>query len=133
MEIKKISKQQAWDIRHVVMWPDKDYEYIKLKDDDEGFHYGLYIDGVLVSVVSLFPNGEKAQFRKFATLKEYQGKGYGTKLLQYVFDEASRLGVKKLWCNARIDKSAFYEKFGLQVTNCTFEKSGIEYVIMESS
>jgi predicted GNAT family N-acyltransferase len=131
MEIRRISKQMTWELRHVVMWPDKDLDYIKLKDDDNGIHYGLFREGRLVSVISLFNDGDKAQFRKFATLQEEQGKGYGGRLLQYMLDEVKELGIKTIWCNARKNKAGFYEKFGLKQTTETFTKEGIEYVVME--
>lgn len=66
-------------LRHEVMWPDEDFDYIKLKDDDAGIHFGLFKENMLISVVSLFVDKDEAQFRKFATLKSEQGKGYGSR------------------------------------------------------
>ena len=40
-----------------------------LQDDEDGLHFGLFNKEKLVSVVSLFIDGEEAQFRKFATLQ----------------------------------------------------------------
>lgn len=129
--IKKVKQEQVWEIRHKVMWPDKPFEYIKVKDDEIANHYGLFKDNELISVVSLFINGVEAQFRKFATIEREQGKGYGTELLNTIFKEAKRLGVKRLWCNARKNKVDFYKKFGLRETDLTFIKGGKSYVIME--
>jgi N-acetylglutamate synthase-like GNAT family acetyltransferase len=85
----------------------------------------------LISVVSVFLHGQEAQFRKFATVEQYQGKGYGSKLLQYVFDFLEEKKVSRIWCNARISKAGFYQKFGMETTAATFEKEGMEYVVME--
>ncbi|AJY75630.1 GNAT family N-acetyltransferase [Paenibacillus beijingensis] len=131
MDIRRINKEMAWELRHVVMWPDKDVDYVKLQDDDEGIHYGLFSNERVVSVISLFVDGDEAQFRKFATLRHEQGKGYGSKLLQYVLDEAQSMGIERIWCNARKNKAPFYAKFGLAQTPSIFSKGGIEYVIME--
>lgn len=131
IEIKTIKKEETWQLRHKVMWPDKDLEYIKLKDDDVGLHFGLFKENQLVSVVSLFINEGECQFRKFATLQEEQGKGYGSKLLSYALKEAEDSGVKKIWCNARESKVYFYETFGLKESDRTFKKGEISYVIME--
>ncbi len=131
MEIKVIDAQQTLQIRHKVMWPDAPVEYVKLADDARGLHYGAYVDGKLVSVVSLFINGAEAQFRKFATLHTYQGKGIGTALLKFVIKEAEGRGAMRIWCNARTDKMDFYKKFGLVKTQNTFTKKGQDYVIME--
>lgn len=126
-----IEKEQVWQLRHKVMWPEKDFDFIKLKDDDEGTHYGLFEGEELISVVSIFIRGVEAQFRKFATLSTHQNKGYGSKLLNWVLSEAKRMGVKRIYCNARVEKASFYEKFGLSKTDATFSKSGKDYIVME--
>jgi len=129
--ITKVDKEAAWELRHKVMWPDKDLDYIKLEDDDLGIHFGLFKENILISVISLFINNEEGQFRKFATLQQEQGKGYGSMLLDYVIQEAKKRGVKRIWCNARKNKVNFYKKFGLQESNYRFIKGGKSYVIME--
>lgn len=129
--IRKVEKEKAWELRHKVMWPDKDLDYIKLEDDDLGIHFGLFKENILISVISLFINNEEGQFRKFATLQQEQGKGYGSMLLDHIIKEARNRGVKRIWCNARKNKVNFYKKFGLQESNCSFTKGGKSYVIME--
>jgi len=131
IEIKKITKEQAWELRHLVMWPEKDFSYIQLKDDDKGSHVGLFKEGLLVSVLSLFIAEETVQFRKFATLSQEQGKGYGSMLLAYVMEYAKNQGAKKVCCNARQNKVPFYQKFGLEEKDAVFEKGGKIYVVME--
>lgn len=128
--IKPISPEGTWELRWTVMWPDKDIAYVKLQDDDQGIHYGLFEDELLVSVVSLFIKGKEGQFRKFATLQEMQGKGYGTKLLGYVMEDAKSRGVQYLWCNARKNKICFYKKFGLAVEDEKCMQTGVEYAVM---
>ncbi|AKG37859.1 GNAT family N-acetyltransferase [Paenibacillus durus] len=113
------------------MWPEMDLDYVKLKDDDEGTHFGLFEGEQLIAVVSLFVNGEEAQFRKFATLTSHQNRGYGSRLLTYMLGEAERSGVKRIYCNARSGKASFYEKFGFTVTEQTFAKGGKDYIVME--
>ena len=129
--VTKVNKEEAWELRHKVMWPDKDLDYIKLEDDDVGIHFGLFKENILISVISLFISNEEGQFRKFATLQQEQGKGYGSMLLHYVIKEATNRGVKRIWCNARENKVNFYKKFGLQESNYRFTKGDKSYVIME--
>ena len=131
IRIQRVKPEATWPIRHQVMWPDRNLNYVKLPNDSEGMHYGLYQGETLLSVVSLFVKDDEAQFRKFATLAKQQGKGLGSQLLEHLIDEAKRQGVKRLWCNARVDKTGFYERFGMTTTNQTFSKGGIDYVIME--
>jgi predicted GNAT family N-acyltransferase len=131
VDIRTINKEQTWQLRHEVMWPERDLDYVKLKDDDAGAHYGLFEGEQLISVVSLFIGGEEAQFRKFATLESQQGKGYGSRLLFHMLGEAAQAGVKRIFCNARSHKVSFYHKFGLTETETAFTKDGKEYIVME--
>ena len=131
MEILEIKAEDTWKIRHQVMWPDRDIEYVILPKDQIGRHFGIFIQEELISVISLFIENREAQFRKFATLQKYQGKGYGTQLLGFVFDQTIDYQVNMIWCNARADKTYFYQKFGMRETDNTFVKGGIDYVIME--
>ncbi|WP_203457154.1 GNAT family N-acetyltransferase [Paenibacillus tepidiphilus] len=131
MNIHLVSKEAAWKLRHEVMWPEREPEYVRIDGDDAAEHYGLLDGERLVSVVSLFREGEEAQFRKFATLEAEQGKGYGTRLLEYVLAAAAAGGAERIYCNARSNKAGFYAKFGLAPTGESFHKGGKEYVIME--
>ncbi|MEQ8415530.1 MAG: GNAT family N-acetyltransferase [Imperialibacter sp.] len=131
MEIRKIKAEDTWPVRHRVMWPDQPFDFVKVDEDNEGIHYGLFVDDELVSIVSLFLKDGKAQFRKFATEVPHQGKGYGTFLLNYLLKETEGLHVSSVWCNARTEKAGYYERFGLLKTNATYMKGGIEFVVME--
>lgn len=131
VRISEISAEATWPIRHQVMWPDQPFDFIKLPEDAQGIHYGLWVGEDLVSVVSLFIKNNEAQFRKFATLEAQQGKGYGSQLLHHLMQEALNLGIEKIWCNARAHKTGFYAKFGMHETNQTYVKGGIDFVILE--
>lgn len=130
MEIKIITANQTWELRQKVLWPAKDISYVQLADDSVGTHYGLYDDSRLVAVISTFAKNGEIQFRKFATDQKWQGKGYGTKLLQHVIAAAQASGVTAIWCNARKDKAAFYQKFGLEKTAKEYERDGLQYIIL---
>ncbi|WP_241489683.1 GNAT family N-acetyltransferase [Lacinutrix algicola] len=130
-EIKQITSSETLPIRHKVMWPNKPIEYVELPNDENARHFGLFVNGKITSVISLFVEDNEMQFRKFATLIEFQGLGYGTILLKNIIDLIQKEGIRRLWCNARVEKSKFYERFNLKPTNEKFKKGGIEYVIME--
>ena len=131
MDIRPVPASDTWPLRHSVMWPEKDLDFVKLPGDEGGLHFGLHIDDRLTSVVSLFVHDDSAQFRKFATRREDQGRGYGTTLLRHVFAELERRGVTRVWCNARLDKTGFYRRFDMTETAERFVREGLEYVIME--
>ena len=133
IKIKQIEAKQAWPIRHKVMYPEKEFDGIKLPEDSTGQHFGLFESDELISVVSFFPDGEEAQFRKFATLDEKQRGGYGSRLLKYLIEYSKSVGTKRLWCNARKSAIGFYKKFGFKETGQEFKDGDQEFAIIELS
>jgi GNAT superfamily N-acetyltransferase len=131
MEVKTINASDTWQIRHQVMWPDQPFEFVKLEEDNLGIHFGVFEEDKLVSIVSCFMEEKEMQFRKLATLEDYQGKGIASHLLKYILEFAKEKGVEKVWCNARTNKKSFYERFGMIDTFKSFVKSGQEFTIME--
>ncbi|MCV9388897.1 GNAT family N-acetyltransferase [Reichenbachiella ulvae] len=133
-EIKEVPLSVVWQMRHEIMYPDEAFEVVKLDSDPKGIHLGLYDDDKLVSVISLFLESGRLQFRKFCTKRREQGKGYGSYLLKHVFETfAPQYQAKAIWCNARTTAVAIYEKFGMQKTPHAYQKFGFDFVIMEKA
>lgn len=131
IQIEQIHPALTWRIRHEAMYPDMPFDSVKLKNDEDGIHFGLYADDQLTSVVSLFEQGDVCQFRKFATLPHAQGKGYGSLLLAHIIAFIEKTGAKKIWCNARVNAAPFYAKFGFLKTDKTYTENGFDFVIMQ--
>ena len=131
LEITQIQPSETWNLRHRVMWADKPLSYVQLPEDEIGIHFGLFRDAQLLSVISLFIENDTAQFRKFATETNHQGKGYGSMLLNYLVQESINRNIKTLWCNARLTAFSFYQKAGFTIVSEKWLKEGIEYVKME--
>ena len=131
MEIKTIQASETWQIRHKVMWPHQSFEYVQLEEDTTGLHFGAFIQDKLVAIVSCFIIEDEMQFRKLATLEEFQGQGIASTLLRYILNLAKEKNIRKVWCNARSSKKLFYQKFGMADTHQTFIKSEQEFTIME--
>ncbi len=131
MIITEVPYHDVLTMRQQVMYPDKDTEFVKLSDDDRGLHIGVYEKDELVSVMSIFLHGRDVQFRKLATRNDMQGKGFASALMQWLIDYANDMKLNRLWCNARINATGFYSKFGYEETNERFSKNGYEYVVME--
>jgi GNAT superfamily N-acetyltransferase len=139
--ITEVSPEIVWPVRHTVMYPNMDFESIKLEEDAEGIHLALYgtqtdseenkTGRILISVVSLFSTPGELQFRKFATLNEYQGRGYGSALLNYIIKYGRDKNINRIWCNARKNATEFYKRAGFKETNQEFFKDGYDFVIME--
>ncbi|SHM56400.1 GNAT family N-acetyltransferase [Flavobacterium chilense] len=131
MKIKEIQASETWQIRHEVMWTDQPFAFVQLEEDNAGLHFGVFEAEKLVSIISCFIIKDEMQFRKLATLENYQGKGIASKLLEYVLKLAKDKKINKVWCNARVNKTSFYKKFGMTDTQKTFVKAGQEFTIME--
>ncbi|TDE16364.1 GNAT family N-acetyltransferase [Dyadobacter psychrotolerans] len=131
IEIRIIDADETLAIRHQVLWPDKSPDFVKVPEDESAFHFGLFADDKLVAVISLFPEGDKIRFRKFATVAAFQNRGLGSILLNYVFDFAKNEGYKKIWCDARTTALPFYERFGFSRFSDSFLKENIEYYKIE--
>ncbi|ULQ57233.1 GNAT family N-acetyltransferase [Flavihumibacter rivuli] len=131
VRIIEVPLETIWRIRREVMYPGHEPDFVKLMGDDQASHLGLEVDGRVVSVLSLFPEGKRMQFRKFATLVDEQGKGFGTRLLSHVMESAAINGYEFIWCNARLSAISLYRRLGMEQKGGIFRKHGIEYVIME--
>jgi len=131
IEIKKVSVEDILPIRHKVLWPDKPFEFVKVEGDEEGIHFGLYENSVLVTIISLFADGKSLRFRKFATLPQYQNRGLGKLLILKVIDYAQENNFERLWCDARTDALNFYERVGFKKFSEPFFKENIEYYKIE--
>lgn len=129
LHIKPIQAEYTLPLRHAVLWPDKPFDYVRLPDDDTGYHLGGFIEGRLVAVISLFidPTTATARFRKFATEPTFQRQGIGTQLLQHVIEYAREAGATKLWCDARLTAADFYKRFNMQPEGDVFYKGPIPY------
>ena len=130
MEIKRITWEQALPIRHVVLWPDKELGFCKVEGDETAFHYGAYVNNNLVCVSSVYIDKENARLRKFATLKEHQGKGIGSKVIAHILRELKEKNMVHFWCDARKSAVGFYKRFGMTVGGDEFFKSGVPYFKM---
>ena len=131
MIIQEAPYSEVLKLRQQVMYPDKGIDFVKLPDDERGLHIGVFENEELVSVMSLFIEGRDVQFRKLATRKNMQGKGYASHLMKWLIDYANDIKLNRLWCNARKDATSFYKRFNYIETNEHFSKNGHDYVIME--
>ena len=129
-DIRPILPAATYSLRHQVLWPDKELEYVKIENDEAGQHFGAFQHDELVAVISLFVENSEARFRKFATRPDCQGQGLGSALLRHVFDEARQRGADRIWCDARQDSAGFYQRFGMEPEGAVFYKGPIPYVRM---
>ena len=128
--IRSIAASDTYPLRHQVLWPQESPDYVRLSADEHGHHFGAFRHGKLVSVISLFTDGNVARFRKFATRPDCQGQGIGSQLFRHVLSFAREKGVQRIWCDARAVNEAFYRAFGLEPEGNRFYRGTIPYVRM---
>lgn len=131
-QIQQIDAEFTWPIRQYVLWPDQPISHCMLEDDAIGTHYGVFVDGRLVSVASLFPQGAGVlRLRKFATLPDYQHLGMGTALLKHIIADVPKQGISRVWCHAWATALPFYARFGFVADGEPFNKGPVSYVRAE--
>ena len=133
MKIQQITLEQALPVRHKVLWPNKPQEFCIVDGDDEGIHFGAFIDDSLVCVASIYITDNEARLRKFATLHAQQGKGLGTAMLNHILTYLRKAGIEYFWFDARESALDFYKRFGMQTSGERFYKSDVPYFKMSIS
>ena len=146
LHIRQITAGLTEELRHLVLWPDKPLNYVRLDEDKHGYHFGAFVPSQdkPVAVISVFfepippvgdtttgNHGTSARFRKFACHPEFRRQGIGTSLLRYAASYCSSKGAAVLWCDARLSSSQWYEKRGLIPFGDTFFKDTVEYTRMK--
>ena len=58
IHIEQIAPHLTWPIRYQVMYPEHDLDFVKIENDDEGIHFGLYYNQKLTGIVSVFNEGK---------------------------------------------------------------------------
>ena len=131
MHIQEIEYPEILAIRKEVLYPDAtDNDICKLDDDNMGLHLGVVDKSETIGAVSIFLKDRKIQFRKLAIKEKYQKKKYGSDVLKWIYDYATEMEFDYIWANARKNALDFYLKNGFHATEDTFDKNGLEYVVV---
>jgi GNAT superfamily N-acetyltransferase len=119
--VARVSADQLHDIRRRILRDDDPtiYHPDPRDGDETSFHYGGYLGPRLVVSASFFPsappmNAELVTFqlRYMATDFDVQGRGYGTRVLEFAEEDLRSLGVEQIWANGRDTALGFYETVG---------------------
>jgi len=139
IEIRRISSTETYDVRHPVLRKGMPRESCAFTgdDDEQTVHFGLFEDGLLVGIVSVFSAnhenfaGKQVQLRGMAVLESHQGKGFGKMLIREAEKHAAGSGVEFIWFNARINAVGFYQKMGYSIVGDAFDipNIGIHYIM----
>jgi GNAT superfamily N-acetyltransferase len=126
--VKIIKPEDTFEIRKEVLRKGIPLPYEFPGDfDQETTHFGFFIDDQLISVATVLKSshpllsGNQYQLRGMATLTDYQGKGYGSILVQSILEFVKEKSADTLWFNARIIALNFYRQLGFQTIGEEFE------------
>ncbi len=133
MKVELLDIEDALPVRHLVLWPNEPIEFCRIDDDANGLHFGVKNDQQVICVASVYLSNGVARLRKFATLREYRGKGFGSMVLEHIIEHLTHHEASLLWLDARATAVAFYEKFGFIIEGEAFYKTEILYYKMIKS
>jgi GNAT superfamily N-acetyltransferase len=126
-------------LRHSVLRPGLPFETTIFEGDDEptAYHVAAFKDDEIVGVGTMIKrpwtgkdseiaaDKDAYQVRGMAVSDRCRGTGAGKLVLDALETEASALGVRTIWCNARASAAGFYQKAGWQIAGDMFEIPGV--------
>ena len=75
----------------------------------------------IIDINEKFEEKNQYRLRAMATDPEVRGYGLGAKIIENALDELKNMGVKLLWCDARIIATGFYEKQNFKVKGQVYQ------------
>ena len=87
---------------------DRHCVYLLLKDDEQAS-----------GIVKLLVNRNDIEVASFYILEEYRGRGFGRKILEYIFSEYKDRHFVLWVLETNLNARAFYEKCGFELTDKT--------------
>jgi predicted GNAT family N-acyltransferase len=120
--LKAIRKSVFIDEQHVpeeLEWDDRDTECTQ---------FLLTVDSIPVATARLTPEG---QIGRMAVLRNFRGKGFGSKLLTTVIEQAKHAGHKQVFLHAQVSVIRFYQHHGFTACGDVFIDAGIEHRSMK--
>ena len=94
-------------------------------------HFGLFDRSQLLACCFVSPGDAKiGKLRQMAVVEEFQGKGFGRRLLKDVERNLESPGYDRVIMNARRPAIGFYDHLGYRITSDEFELVGIPHFRM---
>jgi predicted GNAT family N-acyltransferase len=120
--LKAIRKSVFIDEQHVaeeLEWDGRDTECTQ---------FLATIDSTPVATARLTSEG---QIGRMAVLKNFRGKGFGSRLLAAVIDQAKHAGHRQVFLHAQVSVIEFYQQHGFTAYGDVFIDAGIEHRSMK--
>ncbi|GAB3115093.1 GNAT family N-acetyltransferase [Pseudomaricurvus hydrocarbonicus] len=106
---------------------------LDVKDDARQFHFGVFIHSELAAcvVVKPLPGDTVGKLRQMAVSEVFQGRGLGSRLIDFVEAILKMRGFTHMEMSARQTAVEFYRKLGYTMVGEGYTEQGIPHVKME--
>ena len=92
--------------------------------DTTATHFLANLSGEAIACARLKTDG---QVGRMAVLTEYRNQGVGSRLLQYILDEAKQQKLDSIYLHAQVSAIPFYEKHGFTAQGEIFYEANIAH------
>ncbi len=122
LSAKLISAADTHSLRHLVLWPHLDSPercVLAIDEQADAFHVGVFVEDRLVSIGSFFALPSERlllqpqyRLRAMATDPDFRRRHAGDVLIEFAAERLRLMGVRALWCDARLVAFPFYKSLG---------------------
>ena len=133
LKIKRVSSQlelvQVFTIRiRVFVREQRVPAEIELDTDDQrAIHFLAISSGRAVGTARVVIRHGEAKIGRMAVLKSYRRKGVGAALLKRTILAAKKLHARRIYLNAQVAVTGFYERMGFRAVGSVFDEAGITH------
>lgn len=98
--------------------------------DQRAIHFIGIDDGQVIAASRLRFVEDSGKLERICIEKDYRGKSYGKRLIEYMEEEIKRHDYNKAKLNAQTYAKSFYQKLGYETISGEFMDAGIPHVAM---
>jgi GNAT superfamily N-acetyltransferase len=132
--VREVALAETRRLRQEILRPHETVGDMAAYEPANAFAVGAFDGGTLVAVGFIAPEGEPRAWRVrgMATDADARGAGAGSAVLEALTRHARARDASRIWCTARLDARAFYERAGFRVVSAEFEIADIgPHFVME--
>jgi len=123
---------EAFIVRGIVFMEEQGVSYAIEKDSEE--HRALHIIGELagepIAAARIRFQCKFAKIERLAVRRQWRGRGYGNRLLDFALAAARRQGFRKFKLHAQTTAQTFYAKQGFEAVGDIFLEADIKHQLM---
>lgn len=130
--LDKNNIEKAFDIRRKVFIEEQNIPLELEIDgiDEKAKSIILELDKNPIGTARLIDQDNKMYIGRVAVLKEYRNKGYASKMIEFLLDEAKNLNINKIYIHSQSTAKNFYEKLGFVEFGEEFLEANIPHINM---